>query len=170
MTTAIHAQRLEEAVRESNCIEGEPTEGESFDRHLRAAQEAIFSADKGILVHPLVLHRSAYDGFYDHGGKYRQVDVYINSTVNGLILFPSPEDVPNLMDSWWASLAKAEPWEAHVAFEGIHPFEDGNGRIGRCVLWAMEHMKGQSISVIRCKEKLGYYARLQATREERVPA
>ena len=164
MAERVTVQRLVEAVGQSNCIEGEPMVGESFDRHLRAAEAAIGSVLQPGTLDPRTLHRIAYEGFYHHAGKYRNVDVYINSTNHGLILFPPPEQVPALMDSWLSRLNKMTPWEAHVEFESIHPFEDGNGRIGRCILWAMESTAGQEISVIRCAERFADYNRLQADR------
>jgi len=33
------------------------------------------------------------------------------------------------------------PWEAHVRYESLHPFTDGNGRSGR-MLWAWQMGKG----------------------------
>lgn len=55
------------------------------------------------------------------------------------------------------------PWEAHCAYETLHPFTDGNGRSGRTIwLWHMYH--------INRDPKLGflhsfYYQTLQETRK-----
>lgn len=40
------------------------------------------------------------------------------------------------------------PWDAHIAYEKLHPFMDGNGRSGR-VLWAwgMQHLGADPFSL-----------------------
>jgi hypothetical protein len=46
----------------------------------------------------------------------------------------------------WLDLINAgeiDPWAAHVSYEVLHPFTDGNGRSGRAIwLWHMEHHCG----------------------------
>ena len=67
-------------------------------------------------------------------GRYRSVSVRV-----GQHRPPSPGLVPHLMDELWEWLSEQPPsvpaaiW-AHVQFEAIHPFADGNGRTGRAVL------------------------------------
>jgi Fic family protein len=53
---------------------------------------------------------------------------------------PPPGEVPRLMDDLAAFLSRADlpptlqAAIAHAQFETIHPFPDGNGRVGRCLI------------------------------------
>ena len=45
----------------------------------------------------------------------------------------------------------------HVAFEEIHPFEDGNGRVGRILMNIQRLRSYMDILIIKEKEKFKYY-------------
>jgi len=87
----------------------------------------------------LAAHRLLMQGLIDHAGRYRSggVGVMTGSTV--LHMAPPASQVPRLMDdlfSWLATTADHPLIVSsvfHYEFEFIHPFADGNGRIGR--LW-----------------------------------
>jgi Fic family protein len=78
-------------------------------------------------------------------GQFRQKDVYIGNRAVGFAhsrFVPPPwREVPGLITDW-STFAAAEGYYGtladcailHYQFETIHPFEDGNGRIGRLVL------------------------------------
>lgn len=76
-------------------------------------------------------------------GNYRTGPVYIGSVVEVVYLPPAPELVPGLMDDYLQTvnftaagiqeiIEKAA--KNHLDFERIHPFQDGNGRVGRMIL------------------------------------
>lgn len=78
-------------------------------------------------------------------GSYRTVQNWIGPTgclVDDASFVPiGPEYIRNGMDDWEAFLnSKSEPDALiqlailHVEFEAIHPFEDGNGRLGRMLI------------------------------------
>ena len=82
-------------------------------------------------------------------GEFRHTQNWIGGTRPGNAYFvpPSPEEVANCMaalerfihaeDTPYAVLLKAA--FAHVQFETIHPFLDGNGRIGRLLIAFILH-------------------------------
>lgn len=67
-------------------------------------------------------------------GEYRKVPVRVGTSIP-----PMPASVPYLMDEWIEEFNKKDltPIELHYKFEYIHPFIDGNGRMGR-LLWALD--------------------------------
>jgi len=102
----------------------------------------------------------------DIAGRYRAYPVRV-----GYYIAPDWQDVEKLMVDFvaFANKAKTNPVEfaarAHYKFEKIHPFGDGNGRIGRLImnqiLWGM----GYSMIVIEYKNRKSYYKALEKDEE-----
>ncbi len=79
-------------------------------------------------------------------GEYRRIpnSVWIGprgSTIDNANFVPCPvEHLPNAMDAWEKFIHSEEPDPlvqlalVHAEFESIHPFLDGNGRIGRLIV------------------------------------
>lgn len=98
-------------------------------------------------------------------GKYRDRQVAVGQSVP-----PSASKVPEEMDSLlsWSPEDALEAIEWHISFEQIHPFADGNGRIGRMIyLWhCKEHLNITPI-MWRAKDRSGYYRLFQSeTRDD----
>jgi Fic family protein len=87
----------------------------------------------------LLLHRLMMDDVLPDAGQWRVGYVHIRGAN---YTPPHPREVPQLMADWVAwlegdGLAYAPVVRAalaHVVFEAIHPFSDGNGRVGRLLL------------------------------------
>jgi Fic family protein len=54
----------------------------------------------------------------------------------------------------------------HALFEKIHPFEDGNGRVGRILLNAILRKHGYMPLIIRKTQRVAYFSALQAADRE----
>ncbi|RTU07407.1 Fic family protein [Pseudomonas aeruginosa] len=92
------------------------------------------SRDNLLAAHALLMH-----GLIDDAGIYRRGGVVIYREARLLHMAPPANRVPQLMDDLlaWLSRCELHPLIAscvfHYEFEFIHPFADGNGRMGR--LW-----------------------------------
>jgi Fic family protein len=116
-------------------------------------------------------------------GEFRTTQNWIGapgSTLAGAAFVPPPPDhlAPALAD--WERFANEEPDMPllvqnallHVQFETIHPFLDGNGRLGRLLLVLFLIVRGRltapllylSAGIERDRDR--YYAALRATRAE----
>ena len=98
---------------------------------------------------------------------------------NARFVPPPPEDVPNTLgalERWLHDDGDLPPLVriglAHVQFETIHPFLDGNGRIGRLLIallvehWGLLEQQLLYLSVALKREQQEYYARLAAVRSD----
>jgi Fic family protein len=98
-------------------------------------------------------------------GEYKKLNNYV-----GDIKTSSSSEVKNDMKNllkWYKNLDKKsleDIIEFHVRFEKIHPFQDGNGRVGRMIMFK-ECLKHNIIPfIILDKDKLFYYRGLKEYR------
>ena len=69
-------------------------------------------------------------------GEYKQKKNFVGNITTSL-----PKDVPNDMNNllkWYDSISNKtieDIIEFHARFERIHPFQDGNGRVGRMIMF-----------------------------------
>jgi Fic family protein len=103
----------------------------------------------------------------DIAGKYRAYFVRI-----GQYLAPDWQDVEDLMNKLVEFIIKnagMNPVElaarAHYKFEKIHPFGDGNGRIGRLLMNYILWRKGYPMLIIERNKRKAYYLALQKGEE-----
>jgi fido (protein-threonine AMPylation protein) len=89
-------------------------------------------------------------------GKVRECDVWIGGVHKPFI---STQLIKGNLNHLLIRIAKRkiEPKAAHIEFEFIHPFVDGNGRVGRMIYNAHRLQLGQPIHIIKESEKHEYY-------------
>jgi Fic family protein len=85
-------------------------------------------------------------------GEFRRSQVWLGGTRPGDAVFvpPPPEHLPECLDRferWLHDLRRPQPALikaalAHVQFETIHPFLDGNGRLGRLLITLLLCVEG----------------------------
>mgnify|MGYP001568291400 CR=1 FL=1 len=169
----MHDEReLVKFVRQSNGIEGIYfDEGHlAFDEHLAVLHHIIRHAnDKNRpLTESDLLHW--HDGLMkwclgNLAGKYRNrlvmVGEYIAPPFEQIKLF-----MPKLLDLCNNAMEERDCWDAHHFFESIHPFIDGNGRIGRLLLNWCRIRAGFPLHTVMAVAKFYYYKSIEKWRKE----
>lgn len=133
----------------------------------QAALQALFQhiEERGPLDEALILklHAILMNGLTEDAGYYRRHAVRI---VGADIPTANYLSVPRKMDDLIEDLQRKEKdgirhaSEIHARFEQVHPFSDGNGRVGRLLLHAMLLQQNLPPAIIRPERKRTYYAAL----------
>jgi Fic family protein len=152
---------------------------ETFVRRAERAGPEIFSVDFVRALHRRVMRDD--DTYPDPPGQLRRVTVWIGGRDIAYSAFnPPPADrvldcLSQTMDYMRAEGLQAQQQSlftrmavAHAHFEAVHPFRDGNGRVGRLLLPLMMAAEGRTplyLSPYIEAEKAAYYEALKAAQQ-----
>ncbi|QQD77126.1 Fic family protein [Curtobacterium sp. YC1] len=134
-------------------------------------------------AHRLLMRDDPVDGRY--AGRYRDVQNWIGGGRTPRLATyvpPPPELVAPLMADLFAFLHRtdlhpiAQAAIGHAQFESIHPFTDGNGRIGRALIGAVLRRRGVTTTVtapvatVFAADRARYFRHLERYRDGEVDA
>lgn len=120
----------------------------------------------------LLLHQMLIGGINDSiAGRFRKQYEYVRV---GTHIAPAPEHLDLMIDSALQEYSREldayfldKIAKFHLDFETIHPFNDGNGRIGRVLISYQLLRIGLAPIIIRDKEKAEYYKAFGDYREKK---
>lgn len=141
---------LEDLFRPSDIDRGETTkdlrEGLNYEEAVREGADRVVEAGEISidLIHNF--HQTIMAGVRDEGdetGRFRSQPVHIPPPEPHRAPFipPAPNHIPGLMDNLVTYIKQGGPYHdlvdlgiVHYQFETIHPYGDGNGRLGRLLI------------------------------------
>jgi Fic family protein len=159
--------------------------------NVRAMEEAIRigSMNRPFTVADITdIHRTLLAGTDQDqiAGQVRTVQNWVggrlNSPIDAEFVPPPPEVVPGLLKDLVAFVnredlpAVVQAAIVHAQFETVHPFTDGNGRVGRCLIHAVLRRRGLAptfvppVSVVLATNARAYVRGLMAFREGAIAA
>ncbi len=120
----------------------------------------------------LFLHHMLIGGIDDTiAGRFRKKGEYVRV---GTHVAPAPEHVERIIEAilieYGSDLAAYfidKTAKFHLDFETIHPFNDGNGRIGRVLINYQLQRLGFPSIIVRDKEKKDYYSSFGEYRDKK---
>lgn len=175
----LQAEASEAASKDEDVLE--------VERYIRATRLGLDLIEELPLTQRLVkaVHRTLLSGVRGDEklpGEFRHSPVWVGSPTNNpataIYVPPLPDHLGDLFADWEHFVN--EPCDLpvlvrcalmHYAFESIHPFLDGNGRIGRLLIGLMLIREGRLTTPLLYlsgyleTHRREYYDRLQAVRE-----
>lgn len=155
-------QQLKEFIHQSNLIEDiDDQEADNDSYEAWAELETVKELDNVIICKlQRIITRHQTDLHKLERGYYRdmaKIDVHV-----GGMVAPTWYMVPFLMDNWLLDYADPtknyDPKKAHINFEHIHPFADGNGRTGRMLMnWQRLHKDLELLIIENATKSKKYY-------------
>ena len=181
------ANFTEDFVFNTNAIEGSTISEEEVSEilHKKKAENAEEIETKGVakgleyirktkedlsLDLLLKLHKFCFDGSKDFAGKFRKVNVVVKNSAGQVlhsgVLKEELRDYLNDFIEWYKeNKNKFKPLVLaaiiHNQFEYIHPFQDGNGRVGRLLLNFILVKNNYPLINIMLEDRAEYYKTLQ---------
>jgi Fic family protein len=110
------------------------------------------------------IHEILMNGIMYNAGQYRTHKVRI---AGSLVATANPQKIEENMRTFIESYNAAPQdvvfhiAQTHAQFEQIHPFTDGNGRVGRLLILVTALQNGYAPVLIKKEKKLAYYNCLQ---------
>ena len=110
-------------------------------------------------------------------GEYKKMPNHVKTPTGEIHYYATPDEVPILMGelmTWYSEAQMNKNIHPsvlaaffHHRFVAIHPFDDGNGRLGRILMNLILMKNGYPPAVIKLRERTDYYAALgQADKNE----
>ena len=118
----------------------------------------------------LLAHKLMMGDILKSAGRFREVNVAVGGKDGVSHIAPKPSIVPKLMEQLFEWLERSDEHPLikssifHYEFEFIHPFSDGNGRIGRLwqslilYSWKKEFISISTESIVRDNQSRYYQA------------
>jgi len=172
-TNAIEGNTL--TLKETRLVirEGITIRGKSLSEHLEAKNHPAaityienMVKDNITEENVLELHRILFSGFCEGAGSYRNGQVYLEGRdIMPPPAFEVPQLIGTLLDWMKENPEELRPIELaavfHHRFVEIHPFDDGNGRVGRLLMNLLLIKAGYPLTIIKTVDRRRYYDSLQ---------